>query len=58
VILIGLGATVSVMMMVMGVIREHARQPYLISGELTINNQQILNNQPSAVGGSSGVTDR
>lgn len=46
-VLLGLGATVSVMMMVMGVIREHARQPYLINGELTINQQQITNNNPS-----------
>ncbi len=55
VLLLGLGAVVSVMMMVMGVIREHARQPYLISGELTIQNQQITNNEPSPVGGSSGA---
>jgi hypothetical protein len=45
--LLGLGVTVSVMMMVMGVIREHARQPYLINGEMTINQQQITNNNPS-----------
>jgi hypothetical protein len=31
----------------MGVIREHARQPYLINGEMTINQQQITNNNPS-----------
>ncbi|MFN2581526.1 MAG: hypothetical protein ABR498_02150 [Candidatus Dormibacteria bacterium] len=51
--LIGLGVVTSLMMMVMGVIREHARQPFLINGELTIQNQQILNNQPSTVGGTS-----
>jgi hypothetical protein len=50
---LALGVIVSVMMIVMGVIREHARQPYLISGELTIHNQQILNSQPSQVGGTS-----
>lgn len=46
-VLVGLGVTVSVMMIVMGTIREHARQPYLINGELTINQQQITNNNPS-----------
>jgi hypothetical protein len=52
--LIVLAVLTSLMMMVMGVIREHARQPYLINGELTIQNQQITNNQPSPLGGSSG----
>ena len=47
--LMALGITVSLMMAVMGVIREHARQPYLISGELTLN-QQITNNAPSQTG--------
>ncbi|HEX6537553.1 MAG TPA: hypothetical protein VF155_00040 [Candidatus Dormibacteraeota bacterium] len=51
--LLTLGVAVSVMMMVMGVIREHARQPYLINGELTINQQQITNNSASPVGGTS-----
>ncbi|MBV8194631.1 MAG: hypothetical protein JOY80_03805 [Candidatus Dormibacteraeota bacterium] len=51
--LVALGVVTSVMMMVMGVIREHARQPYLINGELTIQNQQILNGQPSTYGGTS-----
>jgi hypothetical protein len=51
-LLLGLGVSVSAMMMVMGVIREHARQPYLINGELTISNQQITNNQASPKGGS------
>ncbi|MFN2451655.1 MAG: cytochrome ubiquinol oxidase subunit I [Candidatus Dormibacteria bacterium] len=37
--LIALGVTVSVMMSVMGVIREHSRTPYLIHGELTISHQ-------------------
>jgi cytochrome bd-type quinol oxidase subunit 1 len=53
VLLIAMGVVVSVMMIVMGVIREHSRQPYLISGEMTINNQQITNDQPSAAGGST-----
>ena len=53
-LLLGLGVVVSVMMIVMGVIRENSRQPYLISGELTINNQQIINSQPSQLGGSTG----
>jgi cytochrome d ubiquinol oxidase subunit I len=42
-LLIALGVTVSLMMMVMGVIREHSRQPFLIYGEMTIQGQQILN---------------
>jgi cytochrome bd ubiquinol oxidase subunit I len=42
-LLIGLGVTVSLMMAVMGVIREHSRQPYLISGEMTIQGQQFVN---------------
>jgi cytochrome bd-type quinol oxidase subunit 1 len=42
-LLVSLGVTVSLMMAVMGVIREHSRQPYLISGEMTIQGQQILN---------------
>ncbi len=53
-LLLGLGVVVSVMMIVMGVIRENSRQPYLISGELTIHNQQIINAQPSQVGGTTG----
>ncbi len=53
-LLLGLGVVVSVMMIVMGVIRENSRQPYLISGQLTIHNQQIINTQPSQVGGTSG----
>jgi hypothetical protein len=52
-ILLVLGATVSAMMIVMGVIREHSRQPYLISGELTIQNQHVTNNQPSQLGGTT-----
>ena len=51
-VLLALGVVVSVMMIVMGVIREHARQPYLVNGELTIQNQQILNSQPSQKGGT------
>jgi hypothetical protein len=53
-LLVALGVVVSVMMIVMGVIRENSRQPFLISGELTIHNQQIINAQPSQVGGSTG----
>jgi hypothetical protein len=34
------------MMLVMGVIREHSRQPYLINGEITLH-QQITNTAPS-----------
>jgi cytochrome d ubiquinol oxidase subunit I len=52
-LLIALGVCVSVMMMVMGVIREHARQPFLINGELTIQNQQVTNTQPTTRGGTS-----
>jgi hypothetical protein len=51
--LLSLGVSVSLMMMVMGVIREHARQPYLIYGELTINQQTITNHNPSPVGGTA-----
>ncbi len=42
-LLVGLGITVSMMMAVMGVIREHGRQPYLVNGEITIQGQHILN---------------
>jgi hypothetical protein len=42
-----LGVTVSLMMMVMGVLREHSRQPYLVYGEITIH-QQLTNTNPSA----------
>jgi cytochrome bd-type quinol oxidase subunit 1 len=41
-----IGVAVSIMMMVMGVIREHSRQPYLVYGEITLH-QQITNNAPS-----------
>ena len=41
-----LGVTVSVMMLVMGVLREHSRQPYLVNGEITIH-QQVTNKAPS-----------
>jgi len=41
VLLLALGVTVSVMMMVMGVIRENSRQPYLIYGEMRLQHQQI-----------------
>ena len=44
--LLGLGFTVSVMMMVMGVIRENSRQPYLIYGEMRIEHQQLTNSGP------------
>jgi len=52
-LLLALGVVVSTMMIVMGVIREHSRQPFLISGELTIQHQQTLNNQPSQLGGTA-----
>ena len=41
-VLLVFGVTVSIMMAVMGVIRENGRQPYLIHGELTIANQQVV----------------
>ena len=41
-----IGVAVSMMMLVMGVIREHSRQPYLINGEITLH-QQITNHAPS-----------
>jgi cytochrome d ubiquinol oxidase subunit I len=41
-LLIGTGIAVSLMMMIMGIIRESARTPYLITGEITIGHQVIL----------------
>src|SRR5487761_1198908 len=41
-LLIGLGISVSLMMMIMGIIRESARSPYLINSQVTINHQVIL----------------
>jgi hypothetical protein len=41
-------ATTSAMMATMGIIREHSRTPYLIFGEITLSNQQIVNAQPPA----------
>ena len=41
-----LGVAVSVMMLVMGVLREHSRQPYLVYGEITLH-QDITNRSPS-----------
>ena len=41
-LLLMLGVTVSFMMLVMGFIREHSRNPYLINGELTIAQQRVL----------------
>ena len=46
-VLLVFGATLSIMMAVMGVIRENSRQPYLIDGEMTIANQQLVT-QPGA----------
>jgi hypothetical protein len=43
---LAIGVAVSIMMMVMGVIREHSRQPYLVNGEITLH-QQVTNTQPS-----------
>jgi cytochrome d ubiquinol oxidase subunit I len=40
-LLVALAVTVSAMMIVMGVIREHSRQPFLISGEMTIHGQKV-----------------
>jgi cytochrome bd ubiquinol oxidase subunit I len=37
----------SAMMSTMAIIREHSRSPYLIYGELTISNQQVVNAQPA-----------
>jgi cytochrome bd ubiquinol oxidase subunit I len=45
-LLVGLALTVSSMMIVMGIIREHSRMPFLIHGEMTIENQRILNAPP------------
>jgi cytochrome bd-type quinol oxidase subunit 1 len=45
-LLVSLGVTVMLMMLTMGIIREHSRQPYLIEGELTIQGQHILNPTP------------
>ncbi len=50
---LGLGVVVSVMMMVMGVIREHSRQPYLVYGEITLH-QQVTNNAPTVPGRQQG----
>jgi cytochrome bd ubiquinol oxidase subunit I len=44
--LLALGFTISVMMIVMGVIRENSRQPYLIYGEMRIQHQQITTTGP------------
>lgn len=41
-LLVGLTLVVSSMMIVMGVIREHSRQPFLINGEMTIQGQQVV----------------
>lgn len=41
VVLLALGVTVSLMMMVMGVIRENSRQPYLVYGEIRLQHQQV-----------------
>jgi hypothetical protein len=43
---LAIGVAVSIMMMVMGVIREHSRQPYLVNGEITLH-QQLTNSAPS-----------
>lgn len=40
-VLLALGVTVSLMMIVMGVLRENSRQPYLIYGEMRLQHQQI-----------------
>ncbi|MFN2569800.1 MAG: cytochrome ubiquinol oxidase subunit I, partial [Candidatus Dormibacteria bacterium] len=50
-LLLGLGATVLMMMSVMGVIRESSREPYLINGELTIQHQDTIH--PVSPGGAT-----
>lgn len=40
---LALGVTVSLLMLVMGVLREHSRQPYVINGEITLHQQQVSN---------------
>jgi hypothetical protein len=44
VLLLALGLSVSAMMIVMGVIREGSRDPYLIHGQMTIDHQEIVTN--------------
>ncbi len=41
-LLIGLGVVVSLMMMIMGIIRESSRSPYLLNQNITISHQVIL----------------
>lgn len=43
-LLIALALTTSAMMIVMGVIREHSRAPFVLNGEITIQGQHIVNN--------------
>lgn len=43
-LLIALAVTTSAMMMVMGIIREHSRAPYLLNGEITIQGQHGVDN--------------
>jgi cytochrome bd ubiquinol oxidase subunit I len=51
--LLAMGVTVSLMMGIMGVIRENSRQPYLIYGELRISHQQ-LTGTPGSPGATPG----
>jgi hypothetical protein len=46
VVLLTLGVAVSIMLAVMGVIRENSRQPYLINGELRTQGQQVVGSAP------------
>ena len=46
-LLVALTLTVSSMMIVMGVIREHSRQPFLVNGEMTIQGQKVVNPPPT-----------
>jgi cytochrome bd-type quinol oxidase subunit 1 len=45
-LLVGLTLTTSAMMITMGVIREHSRQPFVVNGEITIQGQHIVNAPP------------
>jgi hypothetical protein len=58
-VIVTLAITVSLMMMIMGVIRENSRQPYLINGELRIEHQEIVpSSQRDAPAGSAFAPTR
>ena len=52
-IALGLTVTVSLMMAVMGIIREHSRQPFLVTGEITIRGQHIEGGQLAQPGAAN-----